>query len=104
MTYEGIANKDLRGGAMTDKSVCWGLHNATRNLRDRWLRETRNTRHVSRLDREISSTILVNEIQRLILRRTRKPKARLPRKIALDESDNEDDEMLPWVPYVHFGV
>ncbi|KUL82059.1 hypothetical protein ZTR_10675 [Talaromyces verruculosus] len=32
MTYEGI-----RDGNMTDESVCRGLHNASRALRDRWL-------------------------------------------------------------------
>lgn len=30
--------------------------------------------------------------------------SRLPRKIVLDDSDEEDDRPLHWVPYVHFGV
>ncbi|KAH7129154.1 CHAT domain-containing protein, partial [Dactylonectria macrodidyma] len=32
ITYQGI-----KDGGITDESVCWGLHNASRTLRDRWI-------------------------------------------------------------------
>lgn len=34
-----ITNEGIRDRGMTDESVCWGLHNATRELRDQWLRK-----------------------------------------------------------------
>ncbi|RKK14302.1 hypothetical protein BFJ66_g16626 [Fusarium oxysporum f. sp. cepae] len=73
ITYEG-----MRDGAMTDESVYEGLHNATRQLRDRW----RN--------------MLVNLVARSATDGDRRPRD----IIACD------DEISPlhWVPYVHFGV
>ena len=29
---------------------------------------------------------------------------RLSRKMVLDDSDEEDERLLHWVPYVHYGV
>ncbi|KAK2672630.1 hypothetical protein RAB80_012709 [Fusarium oxysporum f. sp. vasinfectum] len=73
ITYEG-----MRDGAMTDESVCEGLHNATRQLRDRWRNMPMNSVARSATDGD-----------------------RRPRDIIAC-----DDETSPlhWVPYVHFGV
>ncbi|KAH7165304.1 CHAT domain-containing protein, partial [Dactylonectria macrodidyma] len=45
MTYKGIHD-----GGMTDLSVCQGLHNATRHLRDRWLGLNANTMRAKTID------------------------------------------------------
>ncbi|PCD30394.1 hypothetical protein AU210_010076 [Fusarium oxysporum f. sp. radicis-cucumerinum] len=73
ITYEG-----MRDGSMTDESVCEGLHNATRQLRDRWRNMPMNSAARSATDGD-----------------------RRPRDIIAC-----DDETSPlhWVPYVHFGV
>ncbi|PMD60760.1 uncharacterized protein K444DRAFT_652575 [Hyaloscypha bicolor E] len=71
ITYEG-----MRDGGMTDESVCRGLHNASRELRDRWLNTPAGDKHGHRrgdgLSRDIASC--------------------------------DDEEPGLWVPYVHFGV
>ncbi|RKK72293.1 hypothetical protein BFJ69_g10210 [Fusarium oxysporum] len=74
ITYEG-----MRDGSMTDESVCEGLHNATRQLRDRW----RN--------------MPMNSVARSATDGDRRPR---------DIIACGDDETRPlhWVPYVHFGV
>jgi tetratricopeptide (TPR) repeat protein len=43
ITYEGMID-----GGMTDDSVCWGLHKAIRELRDRWLDRSTETEVGSR--------------------------------------------------------
>ncbi|EGU77905.1 hypothetical protein FOPG_16690 [Fusarium oxysporum f. sp. conglutinans race 2 54008] len=73
ITYEG-----MRDGAMTDESVCEGLHNATRQLRDRW----RN--------------MPMNSVARSATDGNRRPRD----IIACDDETSP----LHWVPYVHFGV
>ncbi|KAH6873883.1 CHAT domain-containing protein [Thelonectria olida] len=88
LTYTG-----MRGGGMTDESVCRGLHNALRELRNRWLRASEEA-----ADRK--------------LRKTEKAPAtgeempfELPRHVILyDEEDDREGRALQWVPYVHFGV
>ncbi|KAJ9417831.1 CHAT domain-containing protein [Fusarium oxysporum] len=73
ITYEG-----MRDGSMTDESVCEGLHNATRQLRDRW----RN--------------MPMNSVARSATDGDQKPRD----IIACDDETSP----LHWVPYVHFGV
>lgn len=71
MTYECMGEKQL-----TDASVSQGLHHATREMRNRWLR-----------DLPI-------------------PKGRLQRDAKLDTSDVgiiQQTANLPWVSYVHYG-
>ncbi|KAI0539076.1 hypothetical protein GGR58DRAFT_525309 [Xylaria digitata] len=78
LTYKGIGRRE-----MTDESVCQGPHNATRELRDRWLRMA------------VPTTI-----------RHRGGSSRR-RKGVLCDSDDEVDVFtgtMHWVPYVHFGV
>ncbi|KAF5622292.1 30S ribosomal S17P protein [Fusarium sp. NRRL 52700] len=73
ITYEG-----MRDGYMTDESVCWGLHNSTRQLRDNWR----------------------NMAMSSIARRATDGDRRLRDIIACDD----EAKPLQWVPYVHFGV
>ncbi|KAH7159520.1 CHAT domain-containing protein [Dactylonectria estremocensis] len=97
ITYEAIGE-----GRMTDKSVCWGLHKATRELRSRWMENTGTVRRRSRRVRKM----------RIIMGQTktgaphgRQRDVRLPRDVILCD-DNGEEAMTspPWVPYVHFGV
>jgi hypothetical protein len=93
-TYDEI----LHGG-MTDESVCLGLHKATRELRDRWLRDSKEVRYRKKLARN-SELGIVEEMTGMGDERN----SRLPRKVNLCDSDEEEDGSLHWVPYVHFGV
>jgi CHAT domain-containing protein len=88
--------KGMRDGGMTDDSVCRGLHNATRALRDDWLgsRSTRGKRRrhsEAQLRRHETDA---NSVDMMV--------HRLPRNVITVE--DEDDGPLHWVPYVHFGV
>ncbi|KAL6400772.1 hypothetical protein AUP68_16489 [Ilyonectria robusta] len=86
ITYEGI-----RDGGMTDESVCRGLHNASRCVRNRSLDAPSK-----------AGTAMVREDKVLAQRDQRE--TRLPRDVELCDADDEDREPLDWVPYVHFGV
>ena len=96
ITYEG-----MRDRGMTDESVAWGLHKATRELRDRWLRRSLKTERGSilageegiSLDVDVGANFAIDGDQR---------DARLPRDIVSYYDD--DKEVGLWVPYVHFGV
>jgi len=99
ITYEG-----MRDGAMTDKSVCLGLHKATRQLRDRWLSVPTKARRGSRLVRKVYTPVAEDEIGAMTTGDRDQRDSRLPRKIVLHDSDDSDDRLLHWVPYVHFGV
>jgi tetratricopeptide (TPR) repeat protein len=92
LTYEGIQN-----GGMTDHSVCLGLHNAARELRNRWLMGEveegyREDQHVQ----EISNTnqIVVRSEAEVSVRQSVFSRDILPIEV----------EHPTWVPYVHFGV
>ncbi len=93
-----ITYEEMRDGGMTDESVCRGLHNATRELRDRWLRARTKARggrsvrevNVSSGEREAGSRNASNEDQR-------------GDRLA-EWCDEEETSSLHWVPYVHFGV
>ncbi|MCJ1448702.1 MAG: hypothetical protein MMC23_009219 [Stictis urceolatum] len=98
-----ITYEELREGAMTDESVCLSLHKATRELRDRWLREPTKYRHGSKSIRNAYISSTDNEIGDGATDDRDQSSARLPRKITLCDSDKEDDRPLHWVPYVHFG-
>ena len=95
--YEGIRDK-----GMTDESVCWGLHKAARELRDHRLSMPRNAKRGSKLAREENSSLGVDEVGADCANDGDQRDARLPRDIV--SCDNEDKEVGPWVPYVHFGV
>lgn len=89
ITYEG-----MRDGSMTDESVCQGLHNATRQLRDRWLNMPTNS--AAKVEFPLEDETCGGSAGDGDRRHDR-----LPRDIMCD-----DDETKPlhWVPYVHFGV
>jgi len=99
ITYEGI-----RDGAMTDESVCRGLHKATRELRDRWLSVPTKARRGSRSVKKVYTPLAEDEIGAITISDGDQCDSRLPRKVILCDSDEEDDRLLHWVPYVHFGV
>lgn len=92
ITYEGI-----RDGGMTDKSVCLGLHKATRQLRDYWL--TQETRRGRKSNGRTDTDLVEDEMESMPLRNDDPVDARLPRKATLLR-----EPPLHWVPYVHFGV
>lgn len=92
--YEG-----LRDGGMTDESVCLGLHKATRALRDRQL----NTQAQGAEEREhMGTSSRYDKGHGCNEGHGATGKDRLPRHVLVEEED--DDEPLLWVPYVHFGV
>jgi hypothetical protein len=97
ITYEGIRDRGI-----TDKSVCWGLHKAARELRDRWLSMLAKAIRGSKLAREEDAGLGVNEIGARSANDRDQRDGRLPRDIV--SCDNEDKETGLWVPYVHFGV
>ncbi|KAI3331715.1 CHAT domain-containing protein [Xylariaceae sp. AK1471] len=90
VTYEG-----MRDGGMTDDSVCRGLHNATRRLRDRWLSASVQIIH----KRDISLGDTTNDWS---ANDGDKREDGLPRDV--DLYDDKETRPLHWVPYVHFGV
>jgi len=97
-TYEG-----MRDGGLSDTSVALGLHIAIRNLRESWTTNRDKKTRVRRMSKskgtEDKSDFWIEGI-----RKASESKDRLARKIVLDDSDEEDDVPLHWVPYVHFGV
>lgn len=97
ITYEGI-----RDGDMTDESVCRGLHNATRQLRDRWLSTPVDTGRASRLIRKENKFLGEHDSGGRSVNYSDPKDDRLLRDII--SCDEEEAELLHWVPYVHFGV
>ncbi|KAK7744054.1 hypothetical protein SLS53_003571 [Cytospora paraplurivora] len=104
LTYEG-----LRDGKLADSSVCRGLHRATREMRNRWLRK-----HTMQYGAKRDMT----EISRAAKRHDSSTPARdgnqeqplLSRTIVADDSEDEEELQVyntapvKWVPYVHYGV
>ena len=96
ITYEGI-----RDGGMTDESVRRGLHQACRELRDRWLDSVAEGRAgATRPDRSDQHESAPGH-----------GGVRAGKEVPRDADPSDDDEPallnggpLHWVPYVHFGV
>jgi hypothetical protein len=97
ITYEGI-----RDGSMTDESVCWGLHKATRELRDRWIRLSATARHGDKPTRNIDIKHMDAEMMAVSLSDGDHRDDTLPRDAVL--CDEDDATPFYWVPYVHFGA
>ncbi|KAI0894895.1 CHAT domain-containing protein [Annulohypoxylon nitens] len=77
---------------MSNRLVCWALHTATRQMRDRWLQERAKSRSHRKKKRSLASGI-----------------ARLSLGIDRDDGIFRDlrrkaDPPLSWIPYVHFGI
>jgi hypothetical protein len=93
MDMARITYKTMAGGNMKDESVCQGLHQAARRLRDHCLNRP-----------SVSQTEVDNLGGRHV------GSDRLPRDIIWYDSDMDSNDVyqgtryLPWVPYVHFGV
>jgi tetratricopeptide (TPR) repeat protein len=96
ITYEG-----MRDGAMTDESVCWGLHNATRQLRDRWLNMLIEAGRGNSSARKIDISLTKDETGGRNASEGDRRDDRLPRDVV---PYNDETGPLLWVPYVHFGV
>lgn len=96
--YEGI-----KDGSMTDESVCRGLHQATRELRYRWLSAPTKNRHGRRLVGAAVTSCARNETGTVITHDSDEMYGELRRDADLEDEDKEIGS-AHWVPYVHFGV
>ncbi|KAK9418571.1 putative CHAT domain-containing protein [Seiridium unicorne] len=97
LTYQEIMRKGL-----TDDSVSWGLHVATRQLRDDWLGTQGQVAPRPHRDRSVyeDGASLIENVRG-------EETNQVLRKWHISDSDDEDaspDGPLRWVPYVHFGV
>lgn len=96
ITYETI-----KDGHMTDQSVCRGLHNASRQLRDRWLSELTP----SHSQRHSQGVAIGCGRGSLVPKTTTNHQGHESAKLLRDADAVEDDDApVYWVPYVHFGV
>lgn len=86
-TYEG-----MRDQGMTDESVCYGLHMATRALRDRWLGLSAGANQMSPVT-DLDRDLVLDEAE---------AGAKCWRDIVA--CDEEEVQRALWVPYIHFGV
>ncbi|KAH7224068.1 CHAT domain-containing protein [Fusarium oxysporum] len=82
VVYEGI-----KDGQMTDQSVAWGLHEASRRLRDKWLEKMDQERH----NRGVNDDILNN------LRWSREASLAILLRHKVEPSP-------AWVPFIHCGI
>jgi tetratricopeptide (TPR) repeat protein len=101
-----ITYEVMRDGGMTDESVCRGLHNATRELRDRWLNMPAKARRGSKSVRTVDVPFVGDEVEAQSTSVGDQRDDSLPRDVVLcDDSDDEGwTGSLHWVPYIHFGV
>jgi hypothetical protein len=104
-----IAYQGIRDGGLTDESVCQGLHNATKELRDRWVgTQPDNSGQQKSLKPAIKADLSAgqNETEIQYAGGSDQKRHRLIRNIELCDDDSEDEMMvsLNWVSYVHFGI
>jgi tetratricopeptide (TPR) repeat protein len=116
-----ITYEEMRDGEMSDGSVAFGLHRATRTLRDRWVSESEQVWG----SREESRAVKPSVEERLVPDDTSaegfgddndqnttwesmvhdRGDRSLRDVFAAVEDDDDDSLPLPlWTPYVHFGV
>ena len=97
--YEGIKDR-----GMTDESVCRGLYNATKKLRDRWLDMLTNIKRGRRPVRQISEP-LTTTAQNV---NNKDQRDRSLRDTSMSDEDEEAGSMhrvlLYWILYVHYDV
>jgi hypothetical protein len=91
----------LKDEGMTDEVVCKALHMATKALRDSMLLAPGKRKRSRRVVGEVSRKKTRNGVQSDGGDRR---DTRFPRKMVLDDSDEEDERLLLWVPDVHYGV
>ena len=99
LTYEWMIKEK-----MTDESVSRGLHNATRELRNRWLKVSATTRHGRKLVRKEGISLAEDKASAWSARDIDDDDNRLPRDADVSSGEEEEAGSLLWVPYVHFGV
>ena len=95
-----IMYERMKDEGITDKSVSSGLHQATRELRDRWLSALAKSRCEHRLVREAITSWAGNEAGTMVSRDGDERYGQLLRDADLDEERGPAN----WVPYFHFGV
>ncbi|KAL6713003.1 hypothetical protein ACLMJK_009399 [Lecanora helva] len=98
-TYQGIMD-----GEMTDESVCLGLHQATRQLRDVWLSALAKTKRGQRLARERAAFNTSKDVGTMITPDACERKGEMLRDADLDEEEEHGAGPANWVPYVHYGI
>ncbi|KAI8956048.1 CHAT domain-containing protein [Xylaria longipes] len=91
MSAGGFSSRH-RDRDMTDDSVCLGLHNAARELRNRWLMGEMEENY--REDQHVPATSNARQIAVRSEGQSRFPRDILPFEV----------KDPPWIPYVHFGV
>ncbi|KAJ4005476.1 hypothetical protein NW766_011025 [Fusarium irregulare] len=89
-----IIYQTLQDKGLVDHAVSWGLHTATRLLRDRWIAEQFGPPESPRAEAVVSQGVVGQE--------TRSGNG-MSRKITLCD-DDDVVSLLDWVPYVHYGV
>ncbi|KAM0388226.1 hypothetical protein ACHAQC_009836 [Fusarium culmorum] len=95
VTYESMIDSGL-----SDYGVSWGLHRATRKLRDKWVKRQKQDGSLS----ERAVRVLRNDNINVAADR-KYCKDESGRDIVMIEDDEpEVGEQLQWAPYVHFGV
>jgi hypothetical protein len=99
ITYEG-----MRDGGMTDESVCRGLHNASRELRDRWLNTPAGDKHGRRLGKVDTQPVKGVKSVKIASSLYDGDGDRRGDGLSRDIASCDDEEPGLWVPYVHFGV
>jgi tetratricopeptide (TPR) repeat protein len=97
-----ITYEEMRSGGMADESVCRGLHKAIRNLRDQWIRLSERTRNGDKSGKNSDTRPADDKVVAMSVNDGDQRDARVPRDAVL--CDDDDEAVLNWVPYVHFGV
>lgn len=95
LTYEGIKD-GITDGRLTDESVCRSLHEASRELRDRWLSKSKGAKMA---DGTVPDAQATRARDAQSVRGRDQGDARMPWKIKSTRDDGTN-----WVPYVHFSL
>ncbi|KLO91963.1 uncharacterized protein LW94_2661 [Fusarium fujikuroi] len=93
-TYETMG--DL---GFSDESVSWGLHQASRELRDKWVKEQKQGKLSAARRGPVSKDDSGDGVED-----KKDCKDENGRDIVSVEEEPEVGEQLQWAPYVHFGV
>jgi hypothetical protein len=105
-----VTYRCMLAGGMTDESVCLGLHEATKTLRDRWLKELSETGDGENLasDVKVHGKEDRTKFRNVSVGNLNQERAILPRDVVFYDEEEEKEKRekiaLPWVPYIHFGV
>ena len=99
----------IRDGGLTDSSVCLGLHQAARRLRDRWAISLTLSRAAKKSTKIGNSREMAQKMPGLDIDDGDHAEKEVSRDVIVCDDENEDNEedvgeTLYWVPYVHFGV